>query len=57
MMKANEKRFWYVMAAIVVIGGALLFGMLFFGSFSDELGKPPLDERSVPPAERTEGVP
>jgi hypothetical protein len=55
-MKTSEKRFWYIAAAIVVIGGVLFLGMLFFGYFSDEWGNPQLDERSVPPAERTEGV-
>jgi hypothetical protein len=37
-VKTNEKRFWYVFAALVVLGGILFPGMLLFGYMSDEWG-------------------
>ena len=49
-MNTYEKRFWYGVAILVVMGSILFLGALFFGYASDEWGKPPLDEASVPAA-------
>lgn len=49
-MNTYEKRFWYGVAILVVTGSILFLGALFFGYASDEWGKPPIDEESVPAA-------